>query len=269
MAEERAYRSGSRKERRSKKNKKMRVFLSIFMVICIAVIGFCAYKIYSIYHEYSEGDKANEALSEYIVVEREANKETNVLDVDFNALGAINEDVCGWLYLKDTPINFPVVQGADNEFYLTHNFQKEKNSYGAAFIDVANQSDFSDPCTIIYGHRMNNGAMFAELLQYEKQEYYDAHPYLLLVTPEHKYKLEVFSARRISADLSNYKIRFDSDEQYISYLQKIVSDSFVKTDVTMSSEDRYVMLSTCVKGNESVRFVVYAKISPLEEGTAN
>ena len=106
------------------------------------------------------------------------------IQVDFDALFAKSQDIIGWLYCPDTPINYPVVQAADNEYYLHRLLDDRNNSGGTLFVDYRNSSDLSDWNSIIYGHNMRNDSMFGSLTDYKSQSYFDAHPEIFLLTPE-------------------------------------------------------------------------------------
>ena len=82
----------------------------------------------------------------------------------------------GWIYSSDTTINYPVVQGSDNAYYLKHLADGTENRNGCPFLDVQNRPDFTDDNSIIYGHHMQNGTMFADISWYEDQNYYNEHP---------------------------------------------------------------------------------------------
>ena len=114
-----------------------------------------------------------------------AGEDTSVLlpTVDFDALRETGPDIIGWLTLPDTAINYPVTQADDNEYYLHHLYDGTYNKTGCLFADYENQEDFSDRNTIIYGHNMRDGSMFATLNEYDEQSYFDGHPKMYLVTP--------------------------------------------------------------------------------------
>lgn len=251
---------------KKKSNKKNRYILNALLIVCAAVIIYCGIRIFGIYGEYGKGNKVNEALASFVqpneTIDSNGNAVQNI-NVDFEELFAINKDICAWIYLQDSPIDYAVVQGKDNSYYLDHSVTNEKQSYGAIYVDMNNAPGFVDDNTIIYGHRMNNGAMFAELLKYEKQSFYDSHQTMILATPQGNYLLEVFSARIIAADIENYPLNFGSEESFTKFVNIVKEQSFVQTDVAVSAGDKLVMLSTCIKADDSKRFVVHAKITPM------
>lgn len=103
--------------------------------------------------------------------------------VQFDELLKTNGDVIAWIYGANTHINYPVVQGSDNDYYLRHLLDGTWNDNGSIFMDCANSADFSDQNSLIYGHNMTSGAMFSNLVKYKQQAYYDQHPYLYMLTP--------------------------------------------------------------------------------------
>lgn len=125
--------------------------------------------------------------------ETEPTDNINWPEVDFAALRAFNLYIIAWIYIKETSINYPVVQGVDNSYYLKHMADGSYNDSGAIFVDFRSESDFSDSLTIIYGHNMKNGTMFSGLAKYKKQKFYDEHPVALILPPEKNYQLEFFA----------------------------------------------------------------------------
>ena len=95
--------------------------------------------------------------------------------VDFDSLRSVNPEIVAWLTIDGTNIDYPVAQHSDNNYYLHHLFTGEWNSSGCLFMDCNNQTDISDRHTIIYGHHMDNGTMFQNLMGYKDQSFYDGH----------------------------------------------------------------------------------------------
>ena len=114
--------------------------------------------------------------------------------VDFDGLSEVNPQVVGWIFGPDTVISYPIVQGEDNSYYLHRLFTGESNGSGCIFLDAACAGDFSGDHSIIYGHHMKNGTMFASLGEYASQDYYESHPYFQLSTPQGDWRVDVFSA---------------------------------------------------------------------------
>lgn len=252
-----------RGHRREKKSSG-RIWINLVLILCIGVMAFCGYQIYSIFSERSKGKELNAQLVHYMQYTPQA-ADGPRLEVDFEGLQKINPDICAWIYLQGSEINYPVVQGSDNDYYLEHTASGGRNKCGAIFMDYINSPSFVDQKTILYGHRMNNGTMFADLLGYKEQAYYEEHPYLLLATPEQTYVLEVVSAREVEGKRENYRVSFISLEDYLADIQMLCQNSLIQTGVEVRKEEHVVMLSTCVRGNKSNRFAVLTRLVPYEE----
>ena len=95
-------------------------------------------------------------------------------NADFTKLVELNDQSVGWITIDGTAIDYPVVQGDDNSYYLTHDFNNSSSIQGSIFMDYRNQPDFSDWNNIVYGHNMDNGSMFGALVKYRKQAFYEA-----------------------------------------------------------------------------------------------
>ena len=184
--------------------------------------------------------------------------------VDFEALRETGPDIIGWLSLPDTVINYPVTQADDNEYYLHHLYDGTYNKVGCLFADYENKADFSDRNTIIYGHNMRDGSMFAALNEYDEQSYFDTHKQMYLVTPEGSYLCEIFAAfvakpSESGSDTSPWRLSWKDDGSYTTWLTAMAERSVVETDVTVTSSDKVLTLSTCTPGGAS-RFIVMAKL---------
>lgn len=190
--------------------------------------------------------------------------------VDFDALRAINPEIVGWLTIEGTNIHYPVVQGQDNDFYLTHQFDKSPSRAGCLFVDMVNDAAFSDPNTIIYGHYTKDRSMFYELRGYKQQDFFDAHPTGWLITPSAAYKLQFFSG--YVSDV--YGDAWDTDfteKDYAEWLTARKTKSVFDVDLLPQEADRVLTLSTCSYEFEDARFVLHAILEeqsvsrPIEE----
>lgn len=255
--------------------KSVKILLTVLCLIFVGIFAFSGYKLYSIIHEYKVAENVYDNLSnKFVNSERKpkpdgtsedskADEETSPIDVDFNALREQCSDVVGWIYSEDTVINYPMVIAEDNFFYLRRMIDGNYNPSGTLFLDCLNEGDFSSKNTLIYGHNMHDGSMFASIRNYDKQEYYDAHPKMYINTPDGNYRVEIFSGYITDADSDTYTIGFNSDEEYQAYLDKMVSQSAFKSDVKPTAEDKIVTLSTCTYEYYDARFVVQGRLVPI------
>lgn len=185
------------------------------------------------------------------------------ISVDFESLQAVNSDVIGWIYCEDTPINYPVLQAGDNDAYLRHNYERKYSTAGSIFVDAANRTGFVDSNTIIYGHHMRNGSMFACLDMWEDQEFYEEHPVMWLLTPEQNYKIVLFSGYGTSAYSDTYTIFTGPCKELDEYLENCVKQSDFKADVETDPEGYYVLLTTCAYMFENARYVLHGMLIPV------
>ena len=257
---------------------KRNLFLTILFLLFLSVAIFSGYKIISILLEYRSGESTYHEVQQYVhlpetekptekVTEPAASEETEAVtepeeepiqfpEVDFDALLEVNKDVVAWVYIEDTNINYPVVRGKDNKRYLTTMIDGSYNGAGTIFMDYRNQPDLSDPHTILYGHNMKNNTMFANILQYRDQEFYDAHPVGMLMTPDQNYQFEIISGYVAEPNESAWQLEFLSDEETLLWAQACMRRSAFSCDTAPVLGDRFITLSTCSYEFNDARFVL-------------
>ncbi len=189
--------------------------------------------------------------------------------VNFGALTEINEDFVGWIRIPDTTVNYPIVQGQDNKYYLRRLFTREWNNSGCLFLDYRVNRDFSSRHSIIYGHHMQNDTMFSCLTNYSDQAYYDAHPTIYLVTPTENLEISVLSGYVSVTDLDPWQLTFSSDDELQRWLDTTVSRSRFKSTVTPTVEDRIITLSTCSYEYSDARFILIGVARPVTDDPEN
>ena len=253
--------------------KKLGMFL--LAAVFLVMLAFSGWQLFGILFEYYQGSSTYDELSQYAATPTpppavDSPEATPIPDdtvwpeVDFQGLKAINEDVVAWIYIEDTRVNYPVVRGADNEYYLNRLYNRKGNGAGSIFMDFRNSGDFTDRNNILYGHRMNNGTMFADISKYSNRTFFDEHPNILIVTPDAKYKAEVFSAYIANTTYTSWDLSFNSDELYMNWLNEQQSRSYFPRGTTLTTEDKVVTLSTCTYEFEDARFIVHAVLREVE-----
>lgn len=185
--------------------------------------------------------------------------------VDFDSLRAVNEDVIGWMIQEGTEINFPIVQGEDNEYYLTHLYTGAVNRTGSIFADAGNSPYFTDMCTYLYGHNRKNGSMFASLPNYLDEEYYRAHPTMTVITPYEDYAAEIFACVRESAEQEEtWRVKqFSGLGEYEAFVQSILDRSLLDTGIVPQWGDPLLALCTCTNEVHEERYIVFARLRPI------
>lgn len=178
--------------------------------------------------------------------------------MDFAALREVNDEVLGWILIPWTRVSYPLMQAEDNEYYLNHTWRNTRSSVGSIFMECRNESDLSDDNTIIYGHRMNNGSMFASLKNYKKQSYWQEHPKVYIMDDNGMHTYEIFSAYEAGVEQDTYRLLFADDAEKQAFLDFCVGQSVVETGVVPAVEDRILTLSTCTGRGYDTRWVVQA-----------
>lgn len=237
--------------------------LNVITVCLIGIILVSGYKIGKTMWEYHVAKSAYTNISEK-TAKVDSKQFTGV--VDWKALKKVNPDVQGWLYQKGTVINYPVVQGTDNDTYLHTRFDKQWSGGGTLFVDCRMEKDFRGFNSIIYGHHMKDGSMFRSIRGYTKEDgYYDKHKTLELATPHGNYHLVVFSAFITKAtDEDTYKMTYDEAEKqaYIDRAWERSELPITRDSVDVTKNDRLVTLSTCAYDYEEARYIVMCKMVP-------
>ena len=251
----------------------------LFLGFCICLLAFSIWKLATIFIGYSSGDKEYKDLQQYVLSEPEtpdqdSSSSDNTSDdtseeapeaasskeerIDFASLKKINEEAVGWIEIPGTEISYPVVHTTDNVYYLTHTFRHQENKSGAIFVEASNAEDFSDLHTIVYGHNMKNGSMFAGLKNYGKKNYYEAHPYIYLDQEDGTHCYQIFSCHEADVTDITYTIGYHSDDTYAAFLDELTASSLYNTGVSVGTNDSVLTLSTCTNKGAK-RFVVHAK----------
>ena len=210
--------------------------------------------------EYKEQQKEEE-----IIMGRFSRPEA--IDLDFNELKEINEDIYAWMYIPGTGISYPVLQSTDEEaedFYLMHNLDRTYGYPACVYSQKRNTKDFTDPDTILYGHNMNDGTMFAPLHNYKDEDYFKEHDELYIYMPDKVLKYKIFAAFPEDDKLIlDYYEDFADPYVFQDYVTKIGLikgnlDSNVNSEIALNSDLKLLTLSTCEKDNTLRYLVVFA-----------
>ncbi len=237
----------------------------ILLMICLCVFMFSAYNICKYLIEEKVNKEYNNHLMEKAVVEipsnnkEESNQNTLPISVDFRILKSENQDIVGWIYSEDTPINYPVVQEKDNEYYIDRLINGEINSAGSIFMDYRNSQKIEDKNTILYGHNMKNDTMFGTIQEYKKQEYYNKHKNMYYFTPERNFIIKLFAGYTISAKSEIYDL-CTIDE---TTKEELMNKSDFKSDVEVTMNDKIITLSTCAYEYDDARYIVMGVLQEI------
>jgi len=176
--------------------------------------------------------------------------------VDFNALNSKFPGVVGWIKLEDTLIDYPVMQYTDNDYFLSRLPDGTPHRNGSVFLDYRNNRDFSDKSILIYGHETRAGDMFGALKNYRDQEFYEANQIINLYTPERDYKIILFAGHVAHSIRDHPPLQFESDEEFLSYIEHLKSISVFNSNTEVTANDRIVSLVTCTYDFYDARLII-------------
>ena len=200
-------------------------------------------------------------------IKQEENKKKTERMIKVEELKKENSDIVGWLEIEGTSINYPVLQGTDNEFYMTHNYKKEKSKNGSIFLNKDYDWNIESNNLLIYGHNINNGTMFQELLKYENESFYKEHPKIRFTTENEDSIYDIISAFKSKVYYKSeknvfryyYFINPKSEEEYMEYIENAKKASLYNIEETATYGDRLITLSTCSYYVQDGRFAVVAR----------
>ena len=267
-----------KKSRKKKATSIGSVIRGMIFVVALCVFCYSAFQLYQIFSNYKKSiDEYNDIKEQvqHTVGEEEEEQEfpseiyingvslSELLgkryEFDFDKLLKINSEVVGWISIKDTTIDYPMVQTTDNEKYLRQTLTGEFNNAGTIFVDTNVINPFEDRNTVIHGHNQRSKQMFHDLIYYDDISFYQEHPVVVIYTPTETMVYEVFSAYSHRSELTPYKLGFANDSQYESWLQEIKEKPVIDTGVEVGAKDKIITLSTCTNDWEDERFVVHAR----------
>ena len=226
--------------------KVIKLILSLIIIICIGIIIYKSYLYYIDKKEYLDLEKYKPEVSS-------SNDEEKV------TLADINNDYKFWLSIDNTKVNYPVVQGDDNKFYLEHNFSKEYSISGTLFVDYRNDIN-KDKNIIIYGHNMRNGTMFNELKKFKDEEFF-YNNYITIIKDNNEYKYEVFSVYALPENEITLKKDFVDENEYLQYLNNLIEKSYYNKNIELNYDSNIITLITCSYEYNNARTIVHAKLS--------
>jgi sortase B len=189
-------------------------------------------------------------------------------EIDFAALREYNPDIIAWIRIPGTNIDYPVLQGPDNNKYLRHTPDGEYNIAGSIFMEFSNASDFSDEHSILYGHHFRGSyrPMFTQLVDYKSEDFYKSHPWAELFTPAGCFYIKICSCYVTKIGDKAWRTQLEG-KAFSAWLEDIMSKALYPTEVIPTADDRIVTLSTCSTEFENARFVVHGILVPVENDT--
>lgn len=242
--------------RQKKRARTNRYRLLIILLILLALV--CSLYLIARYRGYQEGIEVYDMIQSRITVEEpeDPQREADIRNI-------LGDNLAGraWIYCPATPINYPVMQAGDNQYYLNHLPDGRANGNGSIFLDYRNAPDFTDDNSILYGHRMMNGTMFGGIAKYTTTAYYEQKPYFYLYTNDKSYKVELFAGYVLDGGAS-LPLSFEEGGQQ-AFIEESKAKSKFQSSVAPSSEDRLLTMVTCDYAWDNARFVLTGRLVPL------
>lgn len=255
----------NKKEKHSKEtNRLMKIILIFFIIIFVCGISYLTYYLY----DRNKNNKDNEEILNNIEIDEDKITETKTKRMlQLEELQKENEEIIGWLEIEGTNINYPVLQASDNDYYLTHNYKKEKASTGSIFLDKDFDLMNGSSNYLIYGHRNKSGLMFEDLMKYAKEDFYKEHTKIKFTTNKYDsiYEiLSVFYSRVYYKSEQNvfryyYFVNANNEQEYNDFVNNAKKVSLYDTGVTAKYGEQLLTLSTCEYSQEDGRFAVVCK----------
>ena len=229
----------------------MKIFKSIINIVLTLIIVICAYKIIHQLKEYNDADKV------YNLIREEKEESDNLFEK--------NIGYRGWIKIDNTNINYPILQGQDNEEYLYKDINNEYIVSGSIFMNYLNNG-FDDQNTVLFGHNMKNGTMFANLKKYKEEDFFYNNNYIEIELSNGQYlKYKVFSVYITDINDNYTKTSFEDKDEYKEFLERIKNKSIYKSDISVNENDKIITLSTCSYEFDDARLVVTGKLIDKEQ----
>lgn len=236
-----------------------RILTAVLVVILAAVFLFSCFALWDTWRIFDDAG-IDKRLLQYKPQLDQDNGES------FEELMAINPDVCAWITLEDTKIDYPVLQGKDNVVYLNTNVYGEFSLSGSIFLDYRNSREFTDSYNLIYGHHMDKDVMFGELDSFLEKEYFDGHESGILYLPDRNYEISIFACVQTDAYDEQMFGPGDLKEEEMENLLLRIRDTAVQyREISVTGADQLIALSTCSDASTNARTIVLGRMEEITE----
>ena len=237
----------------------------LLFVVCLTVFGYSSFQLFTIFQQQDQVKTETKTYKKMV-------EEDEGFNPDWQALKAENPQIVGWLYIPNCDVSFPVVQGTDNAYYLTHTTSGAYNPLGAIFVDYNATPGFVDDNTIIYGHSVEGGGMLTDVKKFQDAAFFKENPKFYLLTPEQNYECDILSFVRTPDQSVFYTTDFgDFREETLKEMKELSSDNTNNSyyrEQNLKESERLVSLSTCNLDygfTSDQRFVLTGVLRPTNE----
>ena len=232
-------------------------YIILFLIVLVGtILLFLHHRTYERNYYDLLKDKMN-----YQLVEEESTDNVN-LSVDFSFLESVNSDIYSWIYIPNTDISYPVLQSSedkDDNYYLKHNLDGSYGYPGVIFSQKRNATDYTDPVTVLYGHNMKNGSMFAGLHRYENGDYFEEHKDIYIYTPNQTLHYKVYASLTYDDRLIlSYYNDFQDKADVVAFYEESMEAADNKDySVSVNEDSKLLVLSTC-ESDADKRYLIEA-----------
>lgn len=248
--------------RKKLKIKKGNIIAVSIILVCVILFIYSLINIIFWYRSNKQNKDIKEKIQESIVIDdKKEDIEEEKYKIDFDTLKNQNKDTKGYLKVNNTNVDYVFVQASNNDYYLSHNFNKEWNKAGWIFADYRNKLDGTDTNIIIYGHNTKDGSMFGSLHNTLNSDWYSNDDNLdIVLVDENKTNIyRIVSIYTINREDAFMPVSFKSDEEYESFIKGIKSKSIHNFDTEINTNDKLLTLSTCAN-NGTKRVIIHSKL---------
>ena len=239
----------------------IRILSAISVTIAAILIIYSAYAIYDALYTQSTAFGPATDLFKYKPVITVDDGKTNQSG-DPGLIKALVEDYTSWLTIEDTNIDYPVVQGKNDLYYASHDVFKKSSLTGAIYLAADNKPDFTDNYNILYGHHMDNGAMFGDLDKFKVEDFFNTHRAGTLIKDGQSYDVTIFAV--FTTDAYDFDIYTPGDRDLPTVLGYIKTLSLLYDDATAEGAEKVLVMSTCMDYVSYGRLLVIGKLTPLK-----
>ena len=230
--------------------------LNLALILVLLIILF--YAGYALWDSYAVLNKAG-------VSDEVMHYKPDVSNPSLSELQAINADVCAWLTIDDTNIDYPVLRGDNNTKYLNEDIYGDYSLGGSIFLDYRCSKDFSDQYSLVYGHHMAGGMMFGDIEQFADKAYFDEHPTGWLCLPGKSYQLEIIAFLEVDAYTSALFNLPVAQGGWDTIVKHIEEDATYRRGAELTEQDRIVALSTCAEETTNGRTILVARMTEAQQ----
>lgn len=241
--------------------------INVVVVCCLSIAGI--YAVYALWDNNRVYTAAENVQADMVKLRPVIEEDSDDGGASFEELLAINQDVCAWVILDNTNIDYPVLQGETNLTYINRNVYGEFALAGSIYLDTRNKKDFSDAYSLLYGHHMENSGMFGDLDLYKEEAFFEENKTGLLMLPDKAYELEIFACLLVDAgediifEPEQWRIDIDGLVTFVQNDHVYVREETIQK-IEQTENIQILAFSTCSSEFTDARTIILAVMEPYQ-----